>query len=258
MARRLPEWEEVVLSLTDGMLTSVECFDEGATTMDLARVLSSRIETGQHGLVMLERQTQGRGRRGRSWVAPRVPFTGTFVTKAMVRPEALAGLSLVVGIAVSHAVRELGAETKLKWPNDILSPLGKKLGGILIEVALQEDGVSILTGIGVNIAGVPADMEYPVASLEELTKIKVTPPELGACIARSLVPHIELFLKEGFGYFKDEWLALGPVPGSIVTVSAAEGRWSGSLLGVTSEGALLIQSESRGVVTVHSGEVTIE
>lgn len=258
MTKRLTEWEEVVVSRSEGMLAFVECFDEGATTMDLARALSLRIETGKHGLVMLERQTQGRGRRGRSWVAPRVSFTGTFVTKATVRPEALAGLSLVVGIAVSHAVRELGADTKLKWPNDILSPAGKKLGGILIEVALQEDGVSILTGIGVNIAGVPDDIEYPVTSLEELTKIKVTPPELGACLALSLVPRIELFLKEGFGYFKDEWLSLGPRPGQIVTVSGAEGRWSGSFLGVTSEGALLVRHDVRGVVTVHSGEVTIE
>lgn len=256
MARRLREWEDSILLQAGEHLSIVRCFDEGATTMDLARDLSREMASEEHGLVMLETQLEGRGRRGRSWIRPRIPFTGTFITKTAAAPHAFAGLSLVVGIAVVRALEPLGAETRLKWPNDILTVDGKKLGGILIEVALHEDSACILTGIGVNIAGLPSNIEYPVASIEELTQSPVSPAELGAAIAQSFIPRMELFLEEGFARFRDEWLGLAPSPGTSVAVSSPEGRWHGRFHGITQDGALLVEGTS-GIIAVHSGEVMI-
>jgi hypothetical protein len=90
-----------------------------------------------------ECQTAGRGRRGRQWQSPfaanlyfsiRFPVSGGFA--------ALGGLSLAVGVAVAQALQELDPQlpVTLKWPNDLLIN-GAKVGGVLIELAGEMDGV---------------------------------------------------------------------------------------------------------------------
>lgn len=82
------------------------------------------IERGQAApfLVLAERQTAGRGRRGRKWVSP---FAENLYYSLVLRIEGgmrqLEGLSLVVGLAVMHALRKQGVSgVGLKWPNDLL------------------------------------------------------------------------------------------------------------------------------------------
>ena len=81
-------------------------------------------------LCLAEYQTAGRGRRGRQWLSP---FAGQLIFSFYwtIDPQkALDGLSLVIGLAIAEALN-----AKVKWPNDILL-LGRKLGGILVEIIL--------------------------------------------------------------------------------------------------------------------------
>jgi BirA family biotin operon repressor/biotin-[acetyl-CoA-carboxylase] ligase len=106
------------------------------------------------GLVVVAgEQTAGRGRRGRSWLAPP---GGALLCSVVVRPRLeLGSLQLVgaaLGLAARDAVRQrTGAAAALKWPNDVL--VGeKKLAGILAELAESPDrpGPVIVVGIGLN------------------------------------------------------------------------------------------------------------
>ena len=113
------------------------------------------IERGQAApfVVLSERQTAGRGRRGRKWVSP---FAENIYYSLVLRIEGgmrqLEGLSLVVGLAVMQTLRELGiAAAGLKWPNDVLVGQ-KKIAGILLElVGDPADVCHVVLGVGINV-----------------------------------------------------------------------------------------------------------
>ncbi len=96
-----------------------------------------------HGtLVTAAEQLSGRGRQGRTWTAP--PGRALLCSLVVREPPRL--LPLAAGVTVASVV---GAEARLKWPNDVLSD-GLKVAGILVEGRPQEHWAVL--GIGVNVA----------------------------------------------------------------------------------------------------------
>ncbi|EED34157.1 biotin-[protein] holoenzyme synthetase putative transcriptional repressor of biotin synthesis (BirA family) [Luminiphilus syltensis NOR5-1B] len=108
-----------------------------------------------HGKVFLaEQQLGGRGRRGRSWVSPMAQNLYLSIGWCFdAGVEAMAGLSLAVGVAVAGGIRECcGVDVSLKWPNDVYLA-GHKVGGVLIETAGDASGpCAAVIGIGINVA----------------------------------------------------------------------------------------------------------
>jgi len=94
-------------------------------------------------IVVADHQTAGRGRLDRRWEAP--PGTA-LLASFVVKPSPL--LSLAAGVAAAEACRP---DVRLKWPNDLLLD-GRKLGGILVEVA----GGKAIVGVGINLFAAPA------------------------------------------------------------------------------------------------------
>jgi len=119
---------------------------------------------------LAEGQTAGRGRLGRPWVSP----FGRNVYLSVLRrfhqpPEAIQGLGLAVGAAAAEAVAGLGvADVGLKWPNDLMWR-GRKLAGILLEMAGEGTGPwTLVAGIGMNVdmtPGVGAAIDQPWTDL---------------------------------------------------------------------------------------------
>jgi BirA family biotin operon repressor/biotin-[acetyl-CoA-carboxylase] ligase len=111
------------------------------STNDRARELASG--GAPHGaLVTAEEQTAGRGRQGRTWVAP----AGSSLLLSLVLRDADLLLPLRAGLAVADLA---GPAALVKWPNDVLLD-GRKVAGVLVEARPQE-GWAVL-GIGVNAA----------------------------------------------------------------------------------------------------------
>jgi len=109
---------------------------------------------GSSEVLLAEYQTAGRGRRGRTWVAP--PGGSICLSLSWMFgevPRDLSALGLVVGVCALRALRLLGLDTVgLKWPNDLLVD-ERKLGGILIELRAESAGPAcVVIGIGVNVA----------------------------------------------------------------------------------------------------------
>lgn len=98
-----------------------------------------------------ERQTAGRGRRGRQWQAS--PYGNVMVSVSWVlraNTHSLGVLSLGAGVGVLRALRGLGVDgAALKWPNDVLWR-GRKLAGILIEMRGETEAMRVVIGVGVN------------------------------------------------------------------------------------------------------------
>ena len=106
---------------------------DSTNTHLMARATNETID----GVVCIaERQTGGRGRRGRTWLTPAGSNIALSLGKSVpIAISEVAPLSLVVGLAVVSAMERVGVnDVKLKWPNDILLD-GAKVGGILIELA---------------------------------------------------------------------------------------------------------------------------
>src|SRR5688572_28899100 len=103
-------------------------------------------------LIAAEEQTAGRGRRGRRWhSAPGAGATFSLGCRINRPVRELAALSLVAGVATARALRAVGVNARLKWPNDLVVG-GAKLGGILVET--RSSGYAVI-GIGINCRPTP-------------------------------------------------------------------------------------------------------
>lgn len=130
--------------------------DETRSTNDDARALG-RVGAGHGTAVAAPRQSAGRGRRGHVWESPEGSLCLSVVLRPEVSPARLAGLAAACGLGALDGLGALGAERKvrLKWPNDLLAH-GRKLGGILIEAARDDDGRTFaVCGIGINARRAP-------------------------------------------------------------------------------------------------------
>ena len=140
----------------DARLTVVDV--TGSTNDDL-------LEAGKlgapHGTGLAARaQTAGRGRRGHKWDSTAGNLLLSIVLRPCVNPAKYSGLAAVSGLAVLEALERQGLanEINLKWPNDLVAR-GRKLGGILVEAARDNEGKPFaVCGIGVNVNYTPQEV----------------------------------------------------------------------------------------------------
>lgn len=133
----------------------------------------ARARAGDSGnlWVTAERQTGGRGRRGRLWVSEPGNLYASLLLIDPAPMERLGSLPLAVAVAVHQAISRVlppGAEPlEVKWPNDIL--IGrKKTCGILVEGEGMPDGrYALIVGIGVNVSVMPDNPLYPATCLRQ-------------------------------------------------------------------------------------------
>src|SRR5208283_1893563 len=141
----------------------------GSTNADLmARALRGAPE----GVVLAaEEQSAGRGRLGRTWVSPpRAALTFSLLVRPAAVPPARRGwLPLLAGVAVATAVTAVtGVQTRLKWPNDVLTGYAK-LAGILAEAA----GDAVVVGVGLNVSTEPGELPPPGPGALPATSLRI-------------------------------------------------------------------------------------
>ena len=213
-------------------------------------------------VIAAELQWAGRGRRGRPWQCGLGEgLTFSVLWRFERGPAFLAGLSLAVGLALTRALDELGAEgTALKWPNDVMHGPGK-LAGTLIEVQGEMQGPSAaVIGIGINVRlsdDSRRRIDQPVADVAELAG--EAPPRsrvLGVTLAH-LARVLSLFESSGFEPFARAWTERHIHRDRPVALTLPDGgTLEGTARGVDTDGALLLQTRS-GMRRVFGGEVSL-
>lgn len=147
-----------------GFYTRLDVVDEtGSTNADL---LAEGASGADRAVLLAEFQNGGRGRHSRSWTG--VPRAQVIVSVRLRLPGVpladLGWLPLVTGIATVDAVRSVsGVHAELKWPNDILVD-GRKVCGILVEVAATVPEPVVVVGVGLNTTLTEADLPVPNAT----------------------------------------------------------------------------------------------
>lgn len=221
---------------------------------------------GTTHVCVAEVQNAGRGRRGRSWVAP----FGTGVCMSMSwqfveAPPTFSALSLAVGVAAVRAFRRLGvAGIGLKWPNDLIWQQ-RKLGGILVEMRGESAGpAQVAIGIGINMR-MPAPVRLMlaeqqaalIADVHEIMRERTpTRNALIAMLAEEMTKMLQTFGQRGFEPFADEWRRLDTLADAPVRVMSGTETTFGRARGVELDGTLLVDVD--GVLRrFASGEVSL-
>lgn len=216
--------------------------------------LLKRAEAGapEGTIVVAEVQSAGRGRLGRSWLAePGQGLLFSFLVRPKLPPEIAVTLPLVAGVAVTLALRELGCEAGLKWPNDVL--IGeRKVCGILCEAQTSAQGIDgIIIGIGLNTGAVPEAVAYRAIQLP----VAIDRLKLLALIMKHFEALHCRWEKQGLAALRVEIDACDCKVNQAITVKLSDTPTSGISRGIRDDGALLLETEEGTLKPIICGEI---
>ncbi|AFZ67255.1 biotin--[acetyl-CoA-carboxylase] ligase [Deinococcus peraridilitoris] len=197
-----------------------------------------------HGAVVLaERQTGGRGRRGRIWHSRGGALTFSLLLTDGRSLADLALLPLAAGVALQDACGVGG----VKWPNDLLAPDGRKLAGVLLEADVRGEEVRrAVLGIGLNVQEAPPG----AAALSELR------PARRVDVLRDLLDSLERWLTAPPAEVLSAWRARNVTLGREVRVTTLQGEVHGVARDLDDDGALLLDTAG-GSARIASGDVEL-
>lgn len=246
-------------------------------TLDVAWTLDStnsellRRATPEQGATVLlaERQSGGRGRRGREWASPLAAHLYLSLARQFGGGLArLGGLSLVAGIAAAEALQSMGfADVRLKWPNDlVVVDAGgslRKLGGILVEGGGEHAGpVRAVIGLGLNVRmpeAFAARIDQPWCDLSGLAAPVQAPDRnaVAAAVLARLLLALDEFDAAGLAAFLPRYAVLDALAGQGVSVHGATVTEHGVALGLADDGALRVRLDSGEERSFHAGEISV-
>lgn len=216
-------------------------------------------------VLLAERQTGGRGRRGRPWQSPLAANLYLSVSRSFDGGLArLGGLSLVAGLAAAEALQAMGwPQVALKWPNDLVVADGtglRKLGGLLVEGGGEHGGpASAVVGLGLNIAmptEAGARIDQPWIDLAGLGGAP-SRTRVAATLVTHLVEALDRFDRDGFAPFGARWQALDALRGRDADLHLPAGVERVRVLGLGEGGALRVRGTDGRERDVHAGEVSL-
>jgi BirA family biotin operon repressor/biotin-[acetyl-CoA-carboxylase] ligase len=235
-------------------LTAVgECDSTNTQLMHLA-------EAGApSGSVMVaDRQTAGRGRRGRTWYSSSGhSLTFSLLWRFPASSSAPEALSLVIGLCLQRVLQVSGIAVSVKWPNDILCNQ-RKIAGTLIEIQ-SGDIKSVVIGIGINLrlpSGIPPEVSGVAAALADVMPRVPMREQLLAALLLEIGAALGRYAAEGFAAMKNQWNANDALQGRQVIVDDGVKAVAGLCSGVTERGELLLATPN-GTMRFVSGDVSL-
>ena len=211
-------------------------------------------------LALAEFQSAGRGRLGRSWEVPE----GTSVMMSILlrpkfEPQYAPTLTLVMGMAVAKAVKNLGFDVSIKWPNDVVVS-HKKICGILTEMGVRDgkiDYAVIGVGINVNIREFPEEMADKATSLYLESGRKFDRSQIPGLVMEAFEEYYEKFAATcDLSGLKEKYESILANYNQPVRVLAKE-PYEGVARGITDGGELLVEKTDGTIVAVSAGEVSV-
>lgn len=216
-------------------------FNEVTSTSDIA-IEMARNGATEGTVVTADRQTKGRGRRGRIWHdKPGESVLMSIILRPDKSVSEIPRLSIAASLAVAQCLEsECGLSPEIKWPNDVLIS-GKKISGILVDVCLSPT-LAAVVGIGINVL----QSSFPPDIADIATSIAI---ENGSCrnvekLTQVLVAHLlenyQVYLSSSFKEILDQWRKYMWGICKQVTVTTEGDVIEGAISGVDDNGALLI------------------
>ena len=226
-----------------------------------------RLAVGQEApfAVFARTQKAGRGRLGRKWhSAPSGNLYLSLAFRPFIPPERLKPFTLWMGLALcAHVEKTLGLKLGLKWPNDLQSPDGRKVAGMLTEARLDADSVrELVFGVGLNLTGAPkdfpADLRATAGSLEAALGAPLDLNREAAGVIAALFRAWEQFEEGTWSLsFRKLWSHHDVLAGKSVRVGLRGDPVAGVVDGIDDEGSLILRTGGGRRAIISSGEVTL-
>ena len=213
------------------------------------------------------KQEGGYGRQGRVWASPLGGVYTSFALRPQVAPYVLPTLSLVASLAVADALEQVRpcCNPLIKWPNDVLCPLGKLAG-----ISLEALAGGVCVGVGINVyepfAKREVEGKYSLAYLQDGVVEASLSAEQRAVMTKLVESMLEAmerrygrWIQEGFAAFVDEYsqrFAYRNKRASLALINGDE-TIEGIIRGVDGLGRLLVENDVGVVVPMSSGEVHV-
>jgi len=229
----------------------------GSTQEQLLTMVGSGLAS--NGQVLVARQqTEGRGRRGRAWLAEPGGLWFSIFIRTDLPMLKIARLSLVFSLAVVKALQPWCQEASIKWPNDIMVN-GCKLGGLLLNLQGEaHEASNLVIGVGINVNSDPP--ELPITSKLQAVSLlqlrgEITPiDELFAAILQSMETLYNSYLEGNWGNIIKEYRQHCSHLGQTITVHQGEQMVTGINTAITWEGNLELMVAGNKV-TLHNGDI---
>jgi BirA family biotin operon repressor/biotin-[acetyl-CoA-carboxylase] ligase len=211
-------------------------------------------------VVVAKKQMSGRGRMQRTWFSKEGASICMSVCADMhgVSSDLLASATVRVGIEVCKTLSEICKKPLfLKWPNDIYTQDGRKIAGMLAELAQAGNGYNIVFGIGINydfsdVLEIPSEISDKVADIRSILKTDKSIANIISVATKAIVNALSQKDLSSLSEFeKFDWL----FNKNVDVVVGAE-NFSGVAQGINEFGNLLVQLPDNSIKIVNSGEAT--
>ena len=239
----------------------VEYYESISSTNNRAKEIAEQKLEGT--VIIAEEQTQGKGRLSRKWVSPKGKgLWFSIILKPNLEPDKVYKITLIGAAAVNEALKELGIESKIKWPNDIVID-GKKVCGMLTEMSCEGDAANyVVVGIGINANLDKHDFDLELQGKATSLKI-VSGKEIDRNrLLASVLNHFEKLyipfkeredLTETINISRKESALIGKE----VRIIDGNTEKVGKVFDIDDKGQLIVQYEDGKMEEIFSGEVSI-
>jgi BirA family biotin operon repressor/biotin-[acetyl-CoA-carboxylase] ligase len=229
----------------------------------------SRARDGERGPMwfVTSEQTAGRGRRQRTWFAPRGNLACSILETVGAPPAVVATLGFAAGLALAVALQKISIEASLrtagsddmkfslKWPNDVLVGQ-RKLAGILLEAeTMPGDQLAVVVGIGTNVVAAPEGTPTPATSLRAIG-VDIGAEELFTALSDSWAEFRGIWNQgRGFAEIRRLWLERAAGLGQPVAVRAGGATVAGTFDTIDDTGCMIVRTSSGDRVPISAGDV---
>lgn len=236
-------------------------YDSIESTNKLAKEIAMSEEEGT--IIIAEEQTSGRGRLGREWTSPRGRgIWMSIIIKPKIDPMDASKITQITAASVNSAMNEIGIETKIKWPNDIVLN-GKKVCGILTEMTSEMIQINYMViGIGINV-NLDKD-DIPKEILEKATSLKIETGKdvnrkelIGRVLNRFEYFYNQLILNEDIEEAMEICKKESILIGKKIRVISRGTEVEREAIDLTSSGELIVKDDNGNIETIISGEVSV-
>lgn len=233
-------------------------------SVDSTNTFSKKIAAEEpHGTIVIsEEQTSGRGRMGKGWVSPKGEGVWmSIILKPPISPYEASKITQIAGAAVCKAIRDLtDLNSLIKWPNDIVVN-GKKVCGILTELAGELNEISYLivgVGINANIKNFPEEVRDKATSLAIEKEGDISRKMLICSVLENFEVLYYDFIERGtLEKTLDICRKYSAVLHKQIRVIQGKQQKNGIALEITEEGYLRVKLDEEEETVILSGEVSI-
>lgn len=194
--------------------------------------------------ILTKRQENGRGQLGTTWhTAPGKNLILSTIIFPMLKNERAFYLNIAVSLAVNRTLKELGIESKVKWPNDIYVD-GNKIAGILIENQIQGKQIhSSIIGLGLNVNQLifPPEINATSIAIEKGIDMEIT--DVFEKYFVNLDFYIDMLMQSNFDLLLKKYYSVLYRYNELYEFKDVTGNFEGRITGIDAVGKLQILTQ---------------